>query len=331
MKVLTDLFIDGQLEVQDVLLLNTVTQASTDTDKFLVLDGNAVKFRTGVQLLSDIGAGTVTSVGLTTINGAISISNSPITSSGNISINIQNASGSQLGLLTSADWNTFNTKVSPSRAVNTQYSIQGGGNLTADRFLSLVGDTASPGINKYYGINGSGARGWYDTSILSGGGPITVVELSRTVQSFNTTLGQTVFTVAGGYDVGNIDVYYNGSRLTSAEYVATNGTTVTLAFPAHRANDIVDIMIFGRGSGSWGTITGNLVDQTDLQNALNTKQNTLVSGTSIKTINGTSLLGSGDYSFTRLYVQQSTPIDSGNYLWVELNLDNSIRTFWVNS
>lgn len=44
----------------------------------------------------------------------------------------------------------------------------------------------------------------------------------------------------------------------------------------------------------WGSITGTLSDQTDLQNALDAKQTTLVSGTNIKTINGTSLLGSGD-------------------------------------
>lgn len=50
----------------------------------------------------------------------------------------------------------------------------------------------------------------------------------------------------------------------------------------------------GSGGGTWGSITGTLSDQTDLQNALNAKQDTLVSGTNIKTINGSSLLGSGD-------------------------------------
>lgn len=44
----------------------------------------------------------------------------------------------------------------------------------------------------------------------------------------------------------------------------------------------------------WGDITGTLSNQTDLQNALNDKQDTLVSGTNIKTINGESLLGSTD-------------------------------------
>lgn len=52
----------------------------------------------------------------------------------------------------------------------------------------------------------------------------------------------------------------------------------------------------GGGSATWGGITGTLSSQTDLQTALNAKQPTLVSGTNIKTVNGGSLLGSGDIS-----------------------------------
>lgn len=50
---------------------------------------------------------------------------------------------------------------------------------------------------------------------------------------------------------------------------------------------------------SWGAITGTLSNQTDLQNALNAKQNTLVSGTNIKTIEGQSLLGSGNIDLAK--------------------------------
>jgi hypothetical protein len=50
------------------------------------------------------------------------------------------------------------------------------------------------------------------------------------------------------------------------------------------------------GSPAWGSITGTLSSQTDLQTALNAKQATLVSGTNIKTINGASVLGSGNLS-----------------------------------
>ena len=51
-------------------------------------------------------------------------------------------------------------------------------------------------------------------------------------------------------------------------------------------------------STAWGSITGILSNQTDLQSALNAKQATLVSGTNIKTINGSSILGSGNLVIT---------------------------------
>ena len=49
---------------------------------------------------------------------------------------------------------------------------------------------------------------------------------------------------------------------------------------------------------NWGNIGGTLSDQTDLQTSLDGKQATLVSGTNIKTINGSSVLGSGNLSIT---------------------------------
>jgi hypothetical protein len=47
-------------------------------------------------------------------------------------------------------------------------------------------------------------------------------------------------------------------------------------------------------TATWGAIAGTLSDQTDLTLALGSKQNLLVSGTNIKTVNGSSLLGSGN-------------------------------------
>lgn len=50
---------------------------------------------------------------------------------------------------------------------------------------------------------------------------------------------------------------------------------------------------------TWGSITGTLSSQTDLQSALNAKQDTLTSGTNIKTLEGQSLLGSGNIDLTK--------------------------------
>ena len=47
-------------------------------------------------------------------------------------------------------------------------------------------------------------------------------------------------------------------------------------------------------TATWGLIGGSLSSQTDLVNALNAKQNILISGTNLKTVNGSSLLGSGN-------------------------------------
>ena len=51
--------IDGAADIGGALTLGTVAAAGTDTDKFLVLDGSGnVDYRTGTEVLSDIGGGT---------------------------------------------------------------------------------------------------------------------------------------------------------------------------------------------------------------------------------------------------------------------------------
>lgn len=62
----------------------------------------------------------------------------------------------------------------------------------------------------------------------------------------------------------------------------------------------------------WGGITGTLSNQTDLQSALNAKQDTLVSGTNIKTINSTSVLGSGDIAVQTTITGAATTITSSD-------------------
>lgn len=87
----------------------------------------------------------------------------------------------------------------------------------------------------------------------------------------------------------------------------------------------VDVVLGGGSTVAvWGSITGTLSDQTDLQTALNAKQDTLVSGTNIKTVNGNSLPGSGNivisgggglgYSLKFMAVGFN-PADNTSYLW----------------
>ena len=81
-KILNDLEVTGSIEV------DTLVNAASNTNAFLVSDGGLVKFRTGTQLRSDIGAGTgsgsVTSV---TVTGSSGLSGTgTVTSSGTITL-----------------------------------------------------------------------------------------------------------------------------------------------------------------------------------------------------------------------------------------------------
>ena len=64
----------------------------------------------------------------------------------------------------------------------------------------------------------------------------------RTVTEFTATASQTTFTPAS-YTPGFINVYQNGALLGSADYTATNGTTVVLAVGA-TAGDLVVVESF---------------------------------------------------------------------------------------
>jgi hypothetical protein len=69
-------------------------------------------------------------------------------------------------------------------------------------------------------------------------------QTARTVTSFIATESQTVFTPTGGYIVNYIDVYYNGVKLVNGDdYVATNGTSVTLTVAAN-AGDTIETMVY---------------------------------------------------------------------------------------
>jgi len=55
MKFLSDILAKAGLVVDGTVTFNSVTNATTDTDRFIVIDSGIVKYRTGAEILSDIG------------------------------------------------------------------------------------------------------------------------------------------------------------------------------------------------------------------------------------------------------------------------------------
>ena len=65
----------------------------------------------------------------------------------------------------------------------------------------------------------------------------------RLVNTFTATASQTTFTTTSTYVVGYVDVYVNGVKLNTADFVASSGNTVVLAEPCV-SGDIVDILLY---------------------------------------------------------------------------------------
>jgi hypothetical protein len=76
----------------------------------------------------------------------------------------------------------------------------------------------------------------------------------RTITTFTATAGQSAFSVS--YTQGLIDVFYNGSCLAQSEYLAINGTSITLV-TACQVNDIVVVYAYSYSVGAYSGIGGS--------------------------------------------------------------------------
>ena len=173
--------------------------------------------------------GTVTSVGLTlgTTGTDANISNSPITSSGSITLNLPTASATNRGLLSNGDWTTFNSKqtalngtgfvkmsgttVSYVTGTSSQF-VKADGTLDSNAYLPLSGGTLTgplggtsalftsnvtirptSGYNAYFQTSGTAVRINYLNDALSAN---IGAAFRATDYSFQDSSGSAIFTLA---------------------------------------------------------------------------------------------------------------------------------------
>jgi hypothetical protein len=96
-------------------------------------------------------------------------------------------------------------------------------------------------------------------TILNYTSSIAALPTSRNVQDYTATAAQTTFTVTAGYIVGLIDVFVNGSKLTSSEFTATNGTTFVLTIASTVGDQVQSINYTASVNGISGAGTINYV------------------------------------------------------------------------
>jgi hypothetical protein len=108
----------------------------------------------------------------------------------------------------------------------------------------------------------------------------------RTTNYFTTTLGQTNFTV--NYTPGLLDVFYNGSKLSNAEYTAANGTSITLATGSN-AGDTLEVDVYSYQVGAFSGIGGvGVANQIAYYNTTNS-----ITGSNAFTVSGSAIIITG--------------------------------------
>ena len=179
--------------------------------------------------------------GLTYTNttGAFSLTAGYVIPTTSSATNWDTAYTNRITSLTTTGSSGASTLVSNTLNIPT-YTLSGLGGVPTSRTLT---------------INGTG----YDLSADRSWTIPTSVNATFT-QDYTATAAQTTFTVTGGYTVGQLAVYYNGSKLASAEFTATNGTTFVLA-TACQVNDIVQAVVEITGGGIGGSGTTNYISK----------------------------------------------------------------------
>lgn len=185
------------------------------------------------------GSGTVTSVGLTTGTSGtdINVTDSPVTTSGTITINIPVASSSNTGKLSSTDWSTFNNK---------QAALVSGTNIKTINSTSLLGSgniSVAPATGIDATAIGSGAVDNTEFGFLNGVSASIQTQLDSKTNKTITLNRQTAsYTLVAG----------DADKLVEMNVASANNLTV----PASTFTGGQQILLSQYGAGQTTVVAG---------------------------------------------------------------------------
>jgi hypothetical protein len=127
------------------------------------------------------------------------------------------------------------------RNIGTGASITGGGNLEANRWITLVGDHDAPGGNKYYGTNPAGQKGFFDLPSQRGLSRVERITWNWPTGGFFTwsvpaNVNRINFTVVAGGGVTQIGSNPDG-----------DGQSTPYNYPGGRGGQLSGVMIVSPG------------------------------------------------------------------------------------
>lgn len=205
-----------------------------------------------------------------------------------------------------------------TRTVAGQYSIEGGGALSSNILLNLVGDSPAPGNGKYYGTDNLGGKGWYT---LTGGGSVSSVGLTMPA----------IFSVSGSpiTTSGTLGVTY---VTQSANTVFAGPTSGGVSAPAFRSLVTADFPASGAAAATYGSATQSAVVAVDATGRITSASNSTITP-AFSSITGTptTLAGYGitDAALSATTISAGTGLTGGGSL--AANRTISIATTGVSA
>jgi len=309
------------IKFKSEITLEALNNASTDTDRFLVSDSGNIKYRTGAQLLSDIGGqavltnpitGTGTTNYVSKFTGTSALGNSIMFDTGTaigIGTTTPTSRVSIVGTTTGQVLDLKSTKPGPGGYILTcadsddsdLFSVFG--NIVSANYSINMGDWQENMGYPYFQLNtsssffqntnlGIGTNAPSQKLHVFGNARVTGAYYDST--NSPGTSGQVLSSTATGTDwitipTGNISgsgttnyiTKFTGAGTIGNSIIFDNGTNVGLGTTSPSTKLDVNGVISATGGNS---------------TQWNAKQAALVSGTNIKTVNGNSILGNGDLS-----------------------------------
>ena len=295
----------------NIILASPCTATGTlDVDDFIMINNcntnNVTKSAISNLPFSNC-SGTVTSVGLTTgtTGTDVNVSGSPVTGSGDITLNIPDASATSRGALTSTDWSTFNSKTTCVGTVTSVGITSGGGLSVSGSPITTNGDITVTNtdkgsdqcIFKTFAVSGQDdivADSNSDTVTFAGSGiAITTDDTTDTITFTVTDAGGTVTEICGAVGTTGSDFNVTGSPITTSGTLTFNLPTASATKRGALSssdwssfNSKVDDVTAGAGISVTGSGTKTVTNTTCIfKNIASTGQSTLVADSLTDTVN----------------------------------------------
>lgn len=234
--------------------------------------------------------------------------------------NLPTASATNRGALSSTDWSTFNSKLSSTRTISTTSPLSGGGDLSADRTLSIadaVADGTTKGASTFTASDFNSASGVISIDYTNG------QSASGTTKGFLTSTDWTTFNSkqsALGYtaeNTSNKSSSYTASSTTT--YANTKALVDGLATKMEKA-----IKITSDGTNVTGTTADTLTTSVTIS------ANTFTTGDILRITSFNEFTGTLGTKQVRFYINTSASLSGATLLGTTPNAVASTRAIGMD-